>query len=1409
MNITSLLVKLNQLGVKLTVKNKQLIVYSKTNLSPATTKILATYKNLLIAKLHEINNTVAIAALPIEKIITNNSEFFMSIGQERFWYIHQLLGANCLYNQQSELRISGKLDIEILTASLREVVRRHAILRTTFTQNKQGIPLQIINAIQKVEIPVIDISQENITEKLIDQLSLEQGQKVFDLTKDFLLRLCVLCLSEQKYVLLITMHHAITDGWSFSLFFKELWANYQSMLTHKSIPKNELPIQYSDFSYWQKSLLMSELFEKQRKYWKKQLAELTPRLNLPYSYSKPLSRKYVGKIERFNLSKLLTNQLEELSFNMGVILPMTLLAAFKVLLMRYSAQTDIAIGVPVAYRHHPQVVDLIGFFVNTIVLRSDLSINKTFETLLKDIKKTSMDGYANQDLPFDEVVKIIQPERTPNSSPLFQIMFVFQNTSIKAGELPGLHISQLTERRVGMAKFDLNLSIKESLQGLEGFLEYSTELFNECTIKKMLVHYQNILTEVINNPKLTLAMIPLIAADEEKQLISKYNKNNTDDQCNKGIHQLVEKQVKKTPNAIAIVYNQQQCSYQELNQKANQLAHYIQSLPLGLEVKIGLYVEKSLEFVVGLLGILKAGAAYVPLDVKYPQQRLQFMVADAKLSTIITHSKFIKNVTSQVKNIICLDLDWPIIAEKSTNNPENIKFSAQSLAYIMYTSGSTGNPKGVMIKHKGLCNLANNYQKNFSINVKSRVLQFASISFDVAISDIILALTNGAALYLANKECTHLGKMLATFIIENAITHVHLTPATLATLPIDNYPALKCIIVGGEPFSIALVKRWANRRYFFNSYGATETSVTVALAKFSATSEQVLIGKPINNNQIYILDANNKPVPNGVIGEIGVVGASVAAGYWNQPKLTSEKFIDNPFNVNNKNPIMYKTGDLGRYLACGNLEFLGRIDRQIKVKGYRIDPAEIEIILNEHPAIHSSVVILYEKTPENKLLIAYIITNMNEIEIIKQLNKKLKAALPSYMIPATIIVLPEFPKTPNGKIDHKALPVPEYKLLEQVKSWSDNARTTIEFKLIQIWQELLGCESIGVKDNFFKLGGHSLLGIRLLAKIKSIFAKNISFLVLLENPTIADLALKINQEVSLSEYKVWSPLVAIQPKGDYPPLFCIHPAGGTVFCYLDLATQLEKKRQPLYGLQAQGLEEHQTLLKTNEEMAASYLQAIRNIQIQGPYFLLGWSAGGMIAYEIAQQLHKSGEKVAFLGILDTYAYSAKNSRINALVLDDDIELLARLYIKEDPYAELPNDLIKTLKELKPQQQLTYIVQQAKILGKLPGDISDKQAERWVRAFKNDCMLVKKYKPTPYLGKITVFRPVEALIMEKEKSNDLGWGCLTKQPLEIYETPGNHFNMLFYPHVKTLAATIWKCLKKYHLSNEQVAVTIFD
>ena len=1408
MNTTSLLVKLNQLGVELAIKNNQLVVHSKDNLSPETIQMLAIHKDSLISKLHEINNSVAIAALPIEKIMTNSSEFFMSIGQERFWCIHQLLGVNCLYNQQSELRISGKLDREILTSSFMEIVRRHSILRTTFTQNSMGTPLQIINDIQKLEIPVIDISEEYATEKLIDQLALEEGQKVFDLSKDFLLRLCILCLSEQEHILLLTMHHAITDGWSFSVFFKELWANYQSIFTHKLIPKNELSIQYIDFAYWQKSLLMSELFEKQREYWKNQLAGLTPMLNLPYSYAKPLSKKYVGKIERFNFSTLFTNQLEELSLNMGVILPMTLLAAFKVLLLRYSAQTDIAIGIPVAYRHHPQVVDLIGFFVNTIVLRSDLSANKTFEELLKEIKKTSIEGYANQDLPFDEVVKILRPDRTKNSSPLFQIMFVFQNTSIKECELSGLRISQLTERRVGMAKFDLNLSIKETLQGLEGFLEYSTELFNGFTIKKMLVHYKNILKAVVNNPKLTLAMIPLITATEKKQLIIKYNKNNTYDQFNKGIHQLIEEQVKKTPNAIAIVYNQQQLTYQELNQKANQLAHYIQSLMLGLEVKVGLYIEKSLGFMVGLLGILKAGAAYVPLDVEYPEQRLQFMIIDAKLSIIITHSKFVKNITSKIKNIICLDVDWPIIEKKSTNDLENIIFSAQTLAYIMYTSGSTGIPKGVMVKHQGLCNLAKSCQKRFLINSESKVLQFASISFDVAISDIILALTHGAALYLANKESAYLGQSLASFIIENAITHIHLTPSTLSTLPIDKYPDLKCIIVGGEPFSITLVERWAARRYFFNSYGATETSVTVALAQFEADSKQVLIGKPINNTQIYILDANNKPVPKGVIGEICVVGASVAAGYWNQQKLTAEKFIANPFSFNDEDSIMYKTGDLGRYLSCGNLEFVGRIDRQIKVRGYRIDPLEIEIILNEHPAINSSVVILYEKTSNNKLLIAYVLTKMNEIEIIEQLNKKLNAKLPSYMIPTHIVVLQEFPKTPNGKIDHKALPVSEYKVLKKVKSWSDHARTNIEFKLIQIWQELLGCESIGVKDNFFKLGGHSLLGIRLLAKIKSMFDKDISFLVLLENPTIADLALKINQDALLSDHKVWSPLVAIQPKGDYPPLFCVHPAGGTVFCYLDLATQLEKKRQPLFGLQAQGLEDHQTLLKTNEEMAASYLQAIRKIQTQGPYFLLGWSAGGMIAYEIAQQLYKSGEKVAFLGILDTYAYSVKNSRISALVLDDDIELLARLYIKENPYAELPSDLIKILKQLKPQQQLTYIVKQAKILGKLPCDISDKQAERLVQAFKHDCMLVRNYKPTPYLGKITVFRPVEALIMEKEKSNDLDWGFLTKQELEIYETPGNHFNMLFYPNVKILAATIWGCLKKYHLSGDKTEVAIF-
>ncbi len=1418
MDITSLLVKLSQYGIRLSVENNQLVVPQTINkLPPEIIKELNVHKKGLISKLSEVNTAKNIAHLHIETI-SKSAELYMSIGQERLWYVHKLLGPNCLYNQQSELRILGKLNISILTNSLEEVVCRHEILRTTLSQNSMGVPLQIINDIRKIEIPIIKMNCDSCSQyeikKLIDRFALEEGQKIFNISKDYLFRICLLRLSHQEHILLITMHHAITDGWSFDVFLRELWSNYMRIQAKKALSKNKPIIQYHDFSYWQKSLLGSDIFEKQLKFWKTQLTGLTPILNLPYDYKRPISKKYKGKMETFVFSKRFTNRLSELSLSRGVILPMTLLAAFKIILMRYSGQTDIVIGMPVAYRHHPQLTDLIGFFVNTVVLRSDLSRDKTFESLLNDLKKTSIDAYANQDVPFDKVVKMLQPERTKNSAPLFQIMFVFQSTLVKELELPGLRISQLNERRVGMAKFDLNLSIKETSRGLEGFLEYSTELFKKLFIQNMLMHYKNILEAVVDNPKLTLARIPLITETERKQLIARCNRSGPSCQFTKGIHQLIEEQVRKTPNAVALVYGQQQMTYQETNHKANQLAYYLQSIKVGLGVKIGLYLEKSIDLIIGLLAILKTGAAYVPLDTEYPEDRLQFMIKDSEISMIISHSKSLKNTMLKFKNIVYLYLDLTITEKQPVNDLENIDFSGRSIAYIMYTSGSTGVPKGVRVTHKGLCNLASSYKKDeFPISSKSRVLQFASISFDVAISDIIMALTNGASLFLGNKEESRPGKNLATFIQVNRITHIHLTPSTLAMLPTDKYVDLKCIIVGGEAFSITLLDQWSRGRHFFNSYGATETSVTVALAKFKAGCERVLIGKAINNTKIYILDANNQPVPDGVIGELCVVGASVAEGYWNRPRLTSEKFMGNPFRLrhDNEDSIMYKTGDLARYLPCGNLEFFGRLDQQVKIRGYRIELAEIEVVLNRHPDVISSLVVIHEKAPDNKLLVAYVASEMNELELSEQLYRILKDKLPNYMIPAIIMILNEFPKTQNGKINHMALPVPEPKKINQIKSWSDNARTNTELKLVQMWQDLLGCESIGIKDNFFRMGGDSLLGIRLLAKIKCYFGKDISFLVLLENPTIADLAIKIGENTVFLEHETWSPLVAMQVKGTYPPLFCVHPAGGTVFCYLDLATQLEMKQQPLYGLQAQGLEENQILLETNEQMAASYLQAIRKVQLQGPYFLLGWSAGGMIAYELAQQFYRMGEKVAFLGILDTYADFTKNSRANCLELNDDMALLARLYIKENPYGQLPDNLVETLKKLKPMAQLSYIVKQAKILGKLPLDISDKQAERLVKAFKNDCVANRRYFPKPYPGKITVFRPIEPLTMEVDKSNDLDWRLLSKQEVKVYETPGNHFNMIFYPNIKILASQIFECLKQCNIEGkkEKVKLNIFD
>ncbi|MBW4632891.1 MAG: amino acid adenylation domain-containing protein [Iphinoe sp. HA4291-MV1] len=1073
----------------------------------------------------------------------------LSFSQQRLWFLDQF-ESNRPFHTFTAVRLIGILNLRALQQTLNAIVTRHEALRTTFV-SVDGSPVQMIAERRLVELSVIDLSEWSNTnsEAEVQQILKKEIQRPFNLSSDLMLRATLLRLGEEEYVLLLVMHHISSDGWSLGILYRELAGFYEAFSTGSPLPFPELPIQYADFAAWQREWLSGEVLQTQLDYWKQHLAGAPPLLELPTDRPRPAVQTFQGSTQYFQLNQEVTQKLKTLSQQSGVTLFMTLLAAFSTLLSRYSTQEDIVIGSAIANRNRSEIESLIGFFANTLVLRTDLSGNPSFNELLQRVREITLAAYDHQDLPFEKLVEELQPERTLSHAPLFQVMFVLQNALEGKLEMPGLTITPLELEEV-TANFDLTLSMEETQAGLSGELVYNSDLFDATTIARMIAHFQTLLEGIIANQEQSVAQLPLLSTNEQHQLLFEWNNTQIEYPTDKCIHQLFEQQVERTPDAVAVVFENQQLTYQQLNARANQLAHYLQTLGVGPEILIGICVERSLEMIVGLLGILKAGGAYVPLDPAYPQERLSFMLSDSQVKVLLTQQKLAANLPEHTAPVVCLDADWGVICGQTQDNPST-GVQASNLAYVIYTSGSTGKPKGVLVAHQGLCNLALEQIRIFDVQSHSRVLQFASFSFDASISEVVMTLCAGARLCLGTRESLLPGPALIELMHNGGITHATLPPSALAAMPTVELPDWQTIIVAGEACPPNLVAQWSGNRRFFNGYGPTESTVCATTALCTDAKGVPPIGRPIANTQVYILDRHLQPVPIGVPGELYIGGAGLARGYLNRPELTLEKFIPNPFE-NSKSPyaqsagsanaqacpmgkigvssgdaqgtegtsaptslkiqnskvsLLYKTGDLVRYLADGNIEFLGRIDQQVKIRGFRIELGEIEALLSQHPSVQEAVAIAREDQPGNKRLVAYIVSNLNPPST-SELHGLLKQKLPDYMVPSAFVMLSSLPLTPNGKIDRKALPAPNIEL-----SLKDNfvaPRNPTEEVLANLWTELLGVK-VGIHDNFFELGGHSLLATQVISRLREAFSVELPIRCLFELPTVIELAKVIQQ----------------------------------------------------------------------------------------------------------------------------------------------------------------------------------------------------------------------------------------------------------------------------------------------------------
>ncbi|MGB3533919.1 MAG: amino acid adenylation domain-containing protein [Microcoleaceae cyanobacterium] len=1044
----------------------------------------------------------------------------LSFAQQRLWFIQQLDPNNSSYNVPSALRLRGRLNVAVLEKTLNEIVRRHETLRTTFATNADKQPIQIISPFQAFSLPVIDLTQLTTTQIEIERIIREVTQQHFDLSYP-LLRLTLLQLDKTEFILSMITHHIISDRWSIGVFLREMGILYKAFIENKDSPLTELPIQYADWAIWQRQRLQGEVLETQVNYWQQQLGDELPILELPLDYQRPAISTDKGEHYPMALSKSLSDLLKALAAKEGVTLFTLLLTAFKVLLHRYTQQNDIIIGTDIANRDRSELEGLIGLLVNTLVLRTNLSENPSFREVLNRVREVTLAAYAHQDLPFEKLVEVLNPERNLSQiMPLFQVKFDLQLATVKPLELSGLTIERLPLENKTV-KYELRFNLQETEQGISGQVEYNTDLFKESTIARLVEHFKTLLFSIVDNPEQQLSELSLLSETEKNTLLYEWNNTSInslkENQC---IHQLFEQQVKREPNATALIHNQNILTYQELNQQANQLAHYLQQLGIKPEDKVGICVDRSMEMVIAILGTLKAGAAYVPLDPTYPLERLSFILEDAQVSVLISQSN-ISIKTEAITSRINIDKDWNKITQESLENPTS-PLTKNNLAYVIYTSGSTGKPKGVAIEHRSTIELIHWAKEVFSHESLAGVLASTSICFDLSIFELFVPLSLGGKIILAENALE-----LPNLAARDQVTLINTVPSAIAhLLQIKGIPSSVCTVnLAGEALQNRLIQqleKQKNIKQIYNLYGPSEdtTYSTYAEVKSSSTLS-VPIGQPINNTQAYVLDQYLQPLPIGVKGELYLGGEGLARGYLNRPKLTAEKFISNPFTDNSYQQLnrLYKTGDKARYQPDGQLEFLGRIDHQVKIRGYRIEIGEIEAVLSQYPALIECVVTVREDEPNNKRLVAYIVFLLeDEQSNLNHLRRFLEQKLPSYMIPTTFVKLDALPRLPNGKINRKSLPIPDAFRPELTVAYLE-PRTELEKTIAQIWQKELNVQSVGIHDNFFELGGHSLLGIKVVAEVSEAIGVQIPLRLLFEKPTIFGLAEQIktqNEAISVS-----------------------------------------------------------------------------------------------------------------------------------------------------------------------------------------------------------------------------------------------------------------------------------------------------
>ena len=1359
----------------------------------------------------------------------------LTYGQQGLWFLYKLAPESAAYNLAFTARICSALNIPALQRAVQKLVERHLTLRTMFKQ-QDGEPVQEVVKHQKVGIKQIDAASWNWHELRAKVIAAHRHP--FDLEEGCLLRVNLFVRNKQDYVLLFGIHHIAIDGFSFGILLDELRSLYLSESTGQPISLPTIERQYGDFVQWQREMLASLVGQNHWDYWRQQLSGELPILKLPTDRPRSLVQSHRGESYNFELDRQLTDRLKGIVKSQGATLYMTLLAVFQVLLHRYTGQQDIIVGSPTEGRSQSKFERTIGFFLNMIPLRAKVTDELTFSEFLAQVRQTVLEALSHQDYPSALLIENLQLNNGATLAGLYQVVFNLLklqdmgadyelSVSTKAktrDDWGGLSLEPFVipqqEGQYDEGQYDLGLDIIETSESIFGIFRYDAGLFAAATIRRMADHFQNLLVAIVTNSDRAISLLPMLG-ETEKQQLEAWNKTQQDFDLSGCIHQLFEAQVERTPDAVAVTFEGSTLTYRELNRRANQLARYLQDLGVRSEVLVGICLDRSLEMIVSLLGVLKAGGVYLPLDPAYPQERLSFMLSDARISLLLTQPKLVEELPKQKTKIILLEQEQKAIALYSEANLP-VQTTPDNLAYAVYTSGSTGQAKGVLVVHRNLVNAYHGWHNSYKLPTLKSHLQMASFSFDVFSGDWVRALCSGAKLVLCPRDLLLEPKKLYQLMCDEEIDSAEFVPAVLKNLvqylarTQQNLHFLKLLVVGSDILYVREFEQFGRvcgvETRLINSYGVTEATIDSTYFESSTVelaSEGVIpIGRPFGNVQVYILDNQLQPVAIGVPGELHLGGLGMSRGYLNRSDLTQEKFISHPFDPAQK---LYKTGDMARYLPDGNIEFLGRIDNQVKVRGFRIEVGEVEAVLVSQPQVEEAVVIAREERSGDKYLAAYILTESKTLNS-RELREFLKQKLPKYMVPSAFVMLEVLPLTANGKIDRRVLPAPD--LTKNRLEAFIAPRTPSEIEIAKIMASVLGLQQVGIYDNFFELGGHSLLATQVISRLRQTFNLEFSLRRLLENPTVAGLERMLGESHQVNQKARDSNLLLPKITSNYlvpihiplpiektqPPLFCIHAAGGQVMPYNELANCLSGDR-PIYGLQSRAISDPNHEHHSIEEMAIQYTKAIRQEQGQEPYYLMGWSMGGVLALSIAKQLEQQSQKVAFVGLVDTFLIPENLPTFQRDPLVEFASILGGGFIEtlmnlaESEQQVLRESLVNLPKSDRLQKILTW----GQTRNILDQNISFDVWQKQLTLTEIHQKLLSNHSPPKIQTKLHIWWALDRLestIAHTDWSEYTTGGSYTKA------LAGNHFTIVRPPYIEMLAQELQACLEAVQASKTE-------